>query len=259
MDNNKPPKASVAVVVPIYKTELTSDEEKSLQSICRQLAARDIVVVKPAGLDLTDTLKGFPRIQQLEFHPTYFQGIRGYNRLTTSAEFYDAFKQYQYILIAQLDTYIFRDDLDSWCARGYDYVGAPWLCHTINRYPPMSWIKRIGDILRRRKGLYSKIALYGRVGNGGLSLRRTESHAKVCRQKADELARLNAIGPKGHPEDVFWATDAPGFTYPTAEEALLFSFDKYPAWCYRLTGHRLPMGCHGWTSRKMRPFWSKFF
>ncbi len=259
MPDSRIDKASVAVVVPMYKAEINADEAKSLESICRVLAARDIIVVKPRGLDLSALLAPYPGIRQIEFDPSFFQGIRGYNRLMTSAAFYDTFASYQYILIAQLDTYIFRDDLDTWCARGFDYVGAPWLRRTVNRFPPMLWIKRIEDALRRRKGLYSKTALYNRVGNGGLSLRKTASHARVCREKADELARLNAIGPKGHPEDVFWATDAPGFTYPTAKEALMFAFDKYPAWCYRLTGRQLPMGCHGWTSRKMRPFWSKIF
>ncbi len=70
------------------------------------------------------------------------------------------------------------------------------------------------------------------------------------------MAELNEIGPKGQPEDVFWAMQ-PDFRYPGAMEALEFAFDKYPAWCYRLLGRRLPMGCHGWTSRKMRPFWRR--
>lgn len=257
MHNKPSAKASVAVVIPIYKADITPDEAKSLQSITRELAARDIFVIKPTGLDLSRILAAHPDIRQIEFHPSFFKGIRGYNRLMTSAEFYDTFAAYQYILIAQLDTYIFRDDLDQWCARGYDYVGAPWLRRTINRYAPVSWLKNIQDAIRRRKGLYSKTALYDRVGNGGLSLRRVESHARICRQKAAELARLNTVRPKGHPEDVFWATQAPGFTYPTAEEALRFAFDKYPSLCYRITNRCLPMGCHGWTSPKMRPFWAK--
>lgn len=175
MPDSRIDKASVAVVVPIYKAEINADEAKSLESICRVLAARDIIVVKPRGLDLSALLAPYPGIRQIEFDPSFFQGIRGYNRLMTSAAFYDTFAAYQYILIAQLDTYIFRDDLDTWCARGFDYVGAPWLRRTVNRFPPMLWIKRIEDALRRRKGLYSKTALYNRVGNGGLSLRKTAS------------------------------------------------------------------------------------
>lgn len=249
-------KNKVVVVVPMYKATMSADEERALRSICRELGARDIVVVKPRGLDLTDALAAYPRLRQMEFDPDFFKGIKGYNRLMTAPDFYGAFADYEYMLVAQLDTYIFRDDLDDWCDRGYDYVGAPWLKRPVNCYPPMSWIKAIDDWRRRRKGLYSKTALYGKVGNGGLSLRRIASHKRVCEQKAAELAALNEIGPKGQPEDVFWAQQD-GFTYPDAIEALGFAFDKYPAWCYDLTGHRLPMGCHGWTSRKMRPFWRK--
>jgi len=246
----------VAVIVPMYKVSMTTDEEKSLRSICGALHNRDIYVVKPRGLDLHRILSDFPQLKTMDFNPDFFKGIKGYNRLMTSPDFYTAFSDYEYMLVAQLDTYIFSDKLDEWCAKGYDYVGAPWLKRKVNCYPPMSWIKRIEDRLRRRKGMYSKIALYGKVGNGGLSLRKISSHKRVCEQNMQLLAALNEIGPKGQPEDVFWAMRE-GFRYPDAMEALDFAFDKYPAWCYELNGRKLPMGCHGWTSRKMRPFWSK--
>lgn len=235
---------------------MSADEKIALDSICRTLLARDIFVVKPQNLDISPILGEYPQLKTVDFAPDYFNGIKGYNRLMTSPEFYGAFGEYDYILVAQLDAYIFSDELDAWCAKGYDYVGAPWLKRTVNRYPPMAWIKKIEDWRRRRKGLYSKIALYDKVGNGGLSLRRIASHRRVCELKKDEIAALNEIGPKGQPEDVFWARQE-AFNYPTAQEALSFAFDKYPAWCYRLNGNRLPMGCHGWSSRKMRSFWQK--
>lgn len=250
------PEKKIVVIVPMYKDTITADEALSLRSICHALHGRDIYVVKPRGLDLSRILAEYPQLKTMDFDPQYFKGIKGYNRLMTSPDFYAAFSQYEYMLVAQLDTYIFSDRLDEWCAKGYDYVGAPWLKRRINRYPPMSWIKKAEDWRRRRKGLYSKIAIYDKVGNGGLSLRKISSHESVCRQKAEELAALNEIGPKGQPEDVFWAMQE-NFKYPTAMEALGFAFDKYPAWCYELNGRRLPMGCHGWPSRKMRPFWRK--
>ncbi|MCM1450751.1 MAG: hypothetical protein NC102_00620 [Clostridium sp.] len=251
---NSKPKAAVAV--PIYKPRIDDNERKSLSSICSALSGRDIYAVKPKGLDISQILAEFPSLKVKEYAPEYFKGIKGYNRLMTSPDFYASFSDYDYMLVAQLDAYVFRDDLDRWMEKGYDYVGAPWLKKRVNCFPPMSWIKKIEDWNRRRKGLYSKIGLYGKVGNGGLSLRKIESHRRVSEQKAGELAALNSIGPKGQPEDVFWARQE-SFAYPSAMEALDFAFDKYPALCHRLNGHRLPMGCHGWTSRKMLPFWRK--
>ena len=46
--------------------------------------------------------------------------------------------------------------------------------------------------------------------------------------------------------------------YDAAEEALAFAFDTTPAYCFRLTGGRLPMGCHSWSKRKMYRFWRRF-
>ncbi|MCM1223311.1 MAG: hypothetical protein NC548_53550 [Lachnospiraceae bacterium] len=247
---------AAAVVVPIYKAEINADEEKALASICDKLGGRDIFAVIPEGLDIGGILGKYPNLKVKEYDPQFFKGIKGYNRLMTSPDFYASFSDYEYMLVAQLDAYIFRDDLDRWMEKGYDYVGAPWLKKKINCFPPMSWIKKIEDLNRRRKGLYSKIGLYGKVGNGGLSLRKIESLRRVSEQKAEELSALNSIGPKGQPEDVFWARQD-SFKYPAAMEALDFAFDKYPALCYKLNGHRLPMGCHGWTSRKMLPFWRK--
>lgn len=248
-------KQEVAIVVPVYKTDLAEAEWQSLRQTCKIFSSRDIYVVAPENLDLTPVLEKFPELKVERFPADCFKGIRGYNKLMTSASFYDRFSAYTYILIAQLDAYVFTDQLDDWCARGYDYVGAPWLKRPLNKLPFIHWIKVIKDKKRIAKGLYSKIALYDKVGNGGLSLRKVASHKAVAIEKAEELARLNSIGAKGEPEDVFWAMQTDIFTYPDAMEALTFAFDKYPRYSYRLNHHQLPMGCHGWTSRKMRRFW----
>jgi len=42
-----------------------------------------------------------------------------------SPAFYDAFKAFDYILIYQLDAFVFRDELEYFCSLGYDYIGAP--------------------------------------------------------------------------------------------------------------------------------------
>lgn len=42
-------------------------------------------------------------------------------------EFYLRFRQWEYLLIYQLDAYVFQDELMDWCNKGYDYIGAPFL------------------------------------------------------------------------------------------------------------------------------------
>ena len=60
-----------------------------------------------------------------------------------------------------------------------------------------------------------------------------------------------------HNEDVFWALVPDVFRYPDWKEALGFSFDTNPAYCWRLTGGRLPMGCHSWSKPRMYRFWRR--
>ncbi len=155
----------MVVVVPVYRASLTREEEISLRRTCMVFGERRrIVVVQPYGLDLSGLADKHPCLQFETFPPDYFSGIRGYNRLMTSKTFYGRFADYEYILIVQLDAYIFRDELDEWCVRGYDYVGAPWLQRLAYRVPPLSWIRRRKDCKRVARGLFAKASLYGRVG-----------------------------------------------------------------------------------------------
>ena len=57
----------------------------------------------------------------------------------------------------------------------------------------------------------------------------------------------------------FWATEANGFTYPKVKEAIRFSFDKYPSYCYKLNNWQLPFGCHSWYKRKMKKILDGFY
>ncbi|MDY4733016.1 MAG: DUF5672 family protein, partial [Sodaliphilus sp.] len=47
------------------------------------------------------------------------------------------------------------------------------------------------------------------------------------------------------------------FKYPDYLEAMKFSFDKHPAYCYKKNGNQLPFGCHGWNKKRMIKFWKK--
>ena len=246
----------VKVIIPVYRTPLSELEERSLAQACQVLGAYPLVVIHPESLDPGDLATRYPALTFTSFADHFFQGISGYNRLMLSAIFYERFLDSTYILIYQLDAYVFRDELASWCAKEYDYVGAPWLCKPIYRLPLISTWMRILRGYAHSRGRLSKQDLYGKIGNGGLSLRRVESHyrATICLNARIQYY-LEQKRCHFYNEDVFWATEKTGFSYPPAREAIYFSFDKYPAYCYRLTGKRLPFGCHSWYKRKMKRFW----
>ena len=54
-----------------------------------------------------------------------------------SSEFYLFYESYTHILIAQIDSYTFSDELIKWCKSGFHYIGAP--CYKYKKY----WINEL--------------------------------------------------------------------------------------------------------------------
>ncbi len=256
--------ATANIIIPVYSTNLSGYEKVSLSRCLEMMSpAWSITIIKPHSLDLSpigDLIKG---AGVASFDDDYFKGINGYNRLMMSPVLYEYFLDYDYILIYQLDCYIFRDDLASWCSRGYDYVGAPWvskLKYSKNYY--RAYMKLRG-FLTHALGKRSAYDIVGSVGNGGFSLRRTRKFFEIASemegtptiQRFLKLCRNNAQ----YNEDVFWACETRNLGYemaiPSYAEALDFSFDVRPELAYEENGRRLPMGCHGWSKKKMLRFW----
>jgi hypothetical protein len=192
------------------------------------------------------------------FGAEFFGSRRANTKLMCSPKFYEAFRDYKYVLVYQLDCLVFSDRLAEWCASDFDYIGAPWIpC------PDVPWITTPA------------------VGNGGFSLRKVESFLGVLnsteywRDPAEYalpkkfLLHVKALnGVRQHlrraymtaegQEDLFWSRAAakyyPGFSIPTVEQALGFAFETAPRECFELNHRQLPFGCHAW-SRYDRAFW----
>lgn len=250
---------TATVIVPVYRLPLRPDEAASLERTCSVLADRPVTIVKPRRLDASPLTDRYPALRVESFDDDYFDGIAGYNRLMLSTEFYERFLEWDYLLICQLDAWVFRDELADWCRRGYDSIGAPWLARPVYRWPPIAAWMRFRRQRAQRTGQKLRQSLFDCVGNGGFSLRRTQSFYDAARKHSDRIAwYLAQERSHFYNEDVFWATEVPEFSRPGAEEAVRFAFDTNPAYAYRLTGGRLPFGCHGWGKRKMRRFWKPF-
>ncbi len=252
-------KQQVAIVVPIYKHSLTEYEEISFKRLFEVLGKHDIIIAKPESLDLRKLLINYPPCKIECFSDHYFAGIAGYNKLMMSEEFYQRFSFTEYILIYQLDAYVFKDELIDWCMKHYDYIGAPWLLRPIYNFPLFkltSWIKRKYCEMVNLPN--SQITRY-KVGNGGLSLRKVSSHLDAVRKLRPVIKEFLSVRHHLTNEDVFFSIEVNkhglGFKYPSWQEALKFSFDKYPSLCYQLNNYHLPFGCHSWYKRKMKKFW----
>ena len=84
----------VAVVVPVYKSELEPDEQISLRQLVHFLGKFDKYLVAPDSLDFS--LKEFA---VKRFRDEFFHSTATYSALLLAREFYEAFADYDYILI----------------------------------------------------------------------------------------------------------------------------------------------------------------
>lgn len=250
----------VTIVIPIYKLSLSQYEIASIKRCFDILGHHPIVFAKPTSLTIPNGFLGIEKVETISFSDSFFRSIPAYNRLMLSEEFYKEFIDSKYILIHQTDAFIFSDTLSAWCSKDYDYIGAPWLLKPIYRFPPFRLLSALKSMVFRRFNLPDRSITDNKVGNGGLSLRKVDPFLQITRidqEYIDDL--LAARRHHTRNEDVFWGITAPArhknFVVPRWEEALKFSFDKYPSLCYKLNNKELPFGCHAWFSLRMKKFW----
>jgi hypothetical protein len=249
----------VKILIPVHRNTLTNEEWKSLSRCINVLGHYHVSLVIPQSLDARVIFSRYPTLHKETFPDEYFQGIEGYNRLMLSEEFYERFSDTTYILIYQLDAWVFRDELDFWMKKGYDYAGAPW----VKKPKYSSWYYPLFVKIRTsvlRKPLKSN-QLSGKSGNGGLSLRKVSSHLEVVKSRKEEIQKQLTHAEKSDlfNEDVFWSLENPGFKYPSYEEALQFAWDQHPEICLKQAGGKIPFGCHGWSkTADLIRFWQKF-
>jgi hypothetical protein len=251
----------LAVVVPVYRSALDPYEAISLHRTFQVLGGQHLVMVKPEGLDTAALEARHPWSRVETFAPEYFRSIQGYNRLLLSTGFYQRFLASEYLLICQLDVFVFRDELASWVARGHDYVGAPWLSSS----GASQLLHRLKfEVASRLPGGRDRVHAWetrDRVGNGGFSLRRVATHHRLSLEMKPHIDRYLANQGTHHfHEDVFWSLEPSrqGLAHrtPGVEEALAFAFDINPGRLFERAGGRLPMAAHGWYKGRHLRFWA---
>jgi len=255
-----------AVAIPLYYTNLTSFDRVSILR-CFELWGDklDIYFVKPESLDISSVQHEFKQSQIISFNDSFFSDIKGYNRLMLSPIFYEKFLSYEYIFVYQTDGYAFRDELEQWCMKGYDYIGAPWI-PSPKRFPLADKAFVIARrFINRLLGVPDRSEMYFQVGNGGVSLRKSSIFHQRAITDADNIGKyISNLGKSPmYNEDVYW-NNAPksggkcSLSKPGYKEALGFSFDMNPSECYRLNNYKLPFCCHGFSKPRFQPFWKQF-
>lgn len=258
-------KKDIVVVVPIYLPILTPMEELSLKQCLTILAEYRIVVIKPKNLDMAqvEAFNSIPEI--MDFADSNFFSLRAYNKMVLDESFYQSFRMYKYMLIYQLDAYVFKDELLFWANKGYDYIGAPWIPwrkRYLNRFGKYSLcLQRNFWNLVDKKRLYNEKFFYYQVGNGGFSLRRIEKMIEITDFYKEKINDRLADEKPFCPEDIFLLLELDDkrcqLQKPAFGEALQFAMEHNPQWAYEYNDRQLPFGCHNWEDKNMFSFWSQ--
>lgn len=223
----------VGIVVPIYKEKLNVFDRISLQQLQNVLGKYPICFAAPKSLVFDYDICVDAYVER--FDDKFFESTESYSQLMMCTDFYKRFQSFKYILIYQLDAFVFSDRLKEFCAMDFDYIGAP--------APKIIW-----DHLTRY------------VGNGGLSLRKTKSMLRVLTNK-NEILFNSKMEDILQCEDKFFAycSSLPklNFKTPTVEQAFSFSIEYDVRHCYRnlVRKGKVPFGCHRWYRDNFDDWW----
>jgi len=175
----------VIVLIPVYKTISSEEEKRSMLQTLKILENHPIRIIGPENIDYSEYLTlGFKEEQINRMDSQHFQDIAAYNKMLCAKWFYRSFDPYDYIFIMQNDAWVFRDELDMWCSKGYDYIGSPWIWKP-EQTKAKVWIE-LFPIMK------------GEIGNGGVSLRRTKTFIKL----SNVASSIYALIKKN--EDFIW-------------------------------------------------------
>jgi len=127
-----------SVCIPVYKSDFNEFEIISIKSHIFKLKAHDIYLLIPKSkkekIILSLRKNNIPDslyfIHEVEDY--CLERYEHYNYLLLSPSFYQFYKSYSHLLIAQIDAYTFADRLIEWCKYELDYIGAP--CYQYDKY-----------------------------------------------------------------------------------------------------------------------------
>jgi hypothetical protein len=261
---------SCVIVIPIYKVEPNTFETVSFLQFVKIMYNHPVNLITFKNLDISWYVKHLEEnkinYDIVFFDEVYFKNVSAYSTLLLSKKFYKTFIKYNYLLIFQLDVYIFKDSLEYWVQKRYSYIGAPWILKMGNKF------------------------IFDGVGNGGFSLRHVKSHLRVlesygkfnlfylyvryCFQRGKSpslfvkriLFRLHKkyftiFKEHNGNEDIFWCKVAAEihdwYTLPYYEEALQFSIETEPRYAFEKNNNQLPFGCHAWEKYDLN-FWKNW-
>ena len=246
-----------SVVVTFVWRDMNLKERCAFRQGIKVLGKHPFVVVHPHSYSIDYLKKEYEEISSIALPDENFLSVETYNKMMLSPWFYSLFSDYDYMLVYQIDAYVFSDQLDIWASMGYDYIGAPWMVND-RPYERLigQWVARLLQRIPIRNNHLHSAHLFHQVGNGGFSLRRISKMKEIMERNQDLIASV--AGKHERQEDVLISIllkKKEHLNIPPWRKALYFSFEKAPAWCLELTHGAFPFGCHDTNARYWDSFW----
>ena len=241
----------VIIIIPIYKEKLSETENISLNQLRNVLKDYSICFVAPEKLKSLPTIMG-EKVKY--FSDDNFANIESYSRLLLDYRFYQLFADYNYMLIYQLDAFVFDDKLKYFCSLGYDYIGSPM---------PNFQLRKTHTLPNLKNNNID-------IGNGGFSLRKISSCINVTKNKEPIYLKFSTYTgvsistlKNRLAEDRFFAfcgkDNTIDFSIPSFSVANKFAIMYNLSHSYeRISENNLPFGCHGWSKKIYFPIWKPY-
>jgi len=277
------------IIIPIYKIQIDETEKLSLNQCLTILKKYPICFVTFKELDLTNyqTICYNYNIKPIieYFDKKYFQnGLNGYNELMLSKNFYKRFLEYTYILIYQLDAFVFQDDIEYWCKKDYTFIGGPIFTgyRNCNNNSTYTGFMNGGLSLRKTKDMYTLIndnikieyfeqeyeqknilnkikaiikIIFGRINNYSINKKYKNEDLLLSNILIENIKAFNRR-PKILKS--FLNARETNYNIPNFEETYKFSFDENVEYLFKLSDNKLPSFCHSFHRADKRTFWKQF-
>lgn len=282
------------VTIPVYKDHPNEVEIASFKQCLTVLSKHDVVLFTHNQVNLSEYQRiseelGKP-VKVEYFSKEYFTSVASYNKLCFQCAFYKRFVQYEYMLIYQLDAWVFNDKLEEWCAKGYDYVGALIFQAPNNDGEDYKLLgvgqggfslRRVSWFVNRLSGIrqfcpvLSPKSIFKHSSHMRHANMRNMEHWNPVRFYIKEtiLVLLRLLGvannmfffarrPNISEDLVFGAYSEDALLckpkLPNYLEAAKFSFEMQPEKLFHKIGETLPFGCHGFERCDYTEFWKQY-
>nr|WP_315234325.1 DUF5672 family protein [uncultured Flavobacterium sp.] len=244
------------VVIPVHNDKPSYFELISFKQCFDVFKKHSIKIIAPVGLNLDGYKQVVSTFEIIAIDPIWQSSIEKYNKLKLSWFFYDQFKEFDFLLTYELDAFVFKDEIDFWCQKNYDYIGAPWFVgYSVPTSDEIIGVGNSGFSLRKISAMKNAIhKIYFDERNYNLSSKKKRIKAKIKRFlffvnifRKENYTIQNSLHVN---EDWFISDVIPkfivDFNIAPINDAIKFSFEVNPSYLFEINNQNLPTGCHAW-------------